>query len=79
MSKLETEISFLTKQILTRTCQIFEQSRFANETGAAIHLAPNCNGLLRKLGLKGEDIGANSTRVVRVSRGHYVNVELWLT
>ncbi|KAK4986152.1 hypothetical protein LTR50_005524 [Elasticomyces elasticus] len=38
---------------------LFEQSRFANETGAAIHLAPNCNGILRRLGLFAEDIGGN--------------------
>lgn len=37
---------------------IFEQSRLAQETGAAIHLASNANGLLRRLGLKVEDIGA---------------------
>jgi len=39
--------------------QLFEQSRFANETGAAIHLAPNCNGILRRLGLYAENIGGN--------------------
>ncbi|KAI5361637.1 Putative FAD-binding domain, FAD/NAD(P)-binding domain superfamily [Septoria linicola] len=37
---------------------IFEQSRMAQETGAAIHLAPNSNGLLRWLGLQAEDCGA---------------------
>ncbi|KAK2798504.1 hypothetical protein FQN51_007658 [Onygenales sp. PD_10] len=39
---------------------IFEQSRFANEIGAAIHLAPNCNGILRRLGIYAEDFGANT-------------------
>ena len=39
--------------------EIYEQSRLAQETGAAIHLAPNCNGLLRRIGLIPEDIGAN--------------------
>ncbi|KAJ2997956.1 hypothetical protein NUW58_g489 [Xylaria curta] len=38
---------------------ILEQSRFANETGAAIHLAPNSNGLLRRLGIYAEEINAN--------------------
>ncbi len=37
---------------------IFEQSRMAQETRAAIHLAPNSNGLLRRLGLRAEDFGA---------------------
>lgn len=39
--------------------QIFEQSRFATETGAALHLAPNANGILRRLGIYAEDFGAN--------------------
>jgi NADPH-dependent 2,4-dienoyl-CoA reductase/sulfur reductase-like enzyme len=38
---------------------LLEQSRFANELGAAMHLAPNSNGLLRRIGLNVEDIGAN--------------------
>lgn len=38
---------------------VLEQSRFANETGAAIHLAPNSNGLLRRLGIYAEELGAN--------------------
>lgn len=44
--------------------QIFEQSRFATETGAAVHLAPNANGILRRLGLFPEDFGANPTQRV---------------
>ncbi|KAJ6186171.1 hypothetical protein N7519_007472 [Penicillium mononematosum] len=39
--------------------QIFEQSHLATETGAAIHLAPNANGLLRRLGIFAEQFGAN--------------------
>lgn len=31
--------------------QLFEQSRLAQETGAAIHIASNCNSVLRRLGL----------------------------
>lgn len=37
--------------------EIFEQSKMAQETGAAIHLAPNSNGLLRRMGLYAEDFG----------------------
>lgn len=37
---------------------IFEQSKLSQETGAAIHLASNCNGLLRKMGLFAEHTGA---------------------
>ena len=37
---------------------IYEQSKLAQETGAAIHLAPNANGLLRRFGLYVENIGA---------------------
>ncbi|RYP29683.1 hypothetical protein DL767_006635 [Monosporascus sp. MG133] len=38
---------------------LLEQSRFANELGAAIHLAPNSNGLLRRVGIYAEVINAN--------------------
>jgi 2-polyprenyl-6-methoxyphenol hydroxylase-like FAD-dependent oxidoreductase len=40
------------------TVTLLEQSRFANELGAAVHLAPNANGLLRRIGLIPEDHGA---------------------
>ncbi|KAL9114601.1 MAG: hypothetical protein Q9227_001279 [Pyrenula ochraceoflavens] len=40
--------------------KIFESSRLATETGAAIHVAPNANGVLRKLGIKVENNGANT-------------------
>ncbi|OHW92982.1 FAD binding domain-containing protein [Colletotrichum incanum] len=39
--------------------QLYEQSRLANETGAAVHLAPNSNGLLRRWGIYAETFGAN--------------------
>ena len=45
--------------------QIFEQSRLATETGAAIHLAPNANGLLRRLGIFAEQFGAIPMERVR--------------
>jgi thioredoxin reductase len=38
---------------------VLEQSRFANEVGAALHLAPNANGLLRRIGIFAERVGAN--------------------
>ncbi|WQF77696.1 Putative FAD-binding domain, acetoacetate decarboxylase, FAD/NAD(P)-binding domain superfamily [Colletotrichum destructivum] len=38
---------------------LYEQSRLANETGAAVHLAPNANGLLRRWGIYAEAFGAN--------------------
>ncbi|ORY19317.1 hypothetical protein BCR34DRAFT_552900 [Clohesyomyces aquaticus] len=38
---------------------LLEQSRFANELGAAVHLAPNANGLLKRMGLDAEKTGAN--------------------
>ncbi|PSN74359.1 FAD/NAD(P)-binding domain-containing protein [Corynespora cassiicola Philippines] len=37
---------------------LLEQSRFANELGAAVHLAPNANGLLRRMGLDAQSIGS---------------------
>jgi 2-polyprenyl-6-methoxyphenol hydroxylase-like FAD-dependent oxidoreductase len=37
---------------------IFESSKLAQETGAAIHLASNANGLLRRMGLMVEQLGA---------------------
>lgn len=43
---------------------LLEQRSEANETGAAIHLAPNCNGVLRRLGLYAERFGANKLRKI---------------
>lgn len=43
---------------------ILEQSRFANELGAAVHLAPNANGVLRRIGVYAEKVGANLMRRV---------------
>lgn len=39
--------------------KVFEQSPLATETGAAIHLAPNSNGILKRLGIIAEQYGAN--------------------
>ena len=38
---------------------LLERSSFNQELGAAIHLAPNANGLLRRYGIFAEEIGAN--------------------
>ncbi|CAD6444404.1 c1a33375-090d-474d-9fdd-7c37d094d636 [Sclerotinia trifoliorum] len=38
---------------------IFEQSQFASEYGAAIHIQPNANGILRRLNIFLEESGAN--------------------
>ncbi|KAM5345119.1 hypothetical protein ACJ41O_010981 [Fusarium nematophilum] len=38
---------------------LFERSQLAKEMGAAIHLAPNCHGILRRFGVFPEAFGAN--------------------
>ncbi|KAM0558078.1 hypothetical protein ACHAPJ_005245 [Fusarium lateritium] len=53
-----TAAIFLRKQ--GHRITLLEQSRFANEVGAAMHLAPNANGLLRRIGIFAENIGANA-------------------
>ncbi|KAI7278407.1 FAD/NAD(P)-binding domain-containing protein [Hortaea werneckii] len=45
--------------------ELFEQSKMSQETGAAIHLASNCNGLLRRMGLFAEDLGAVECTTVK--------------
>ena len=42
-----------------RSKKVYEQSRFATEAGAAIHIAPNANGVLKKLGIDPVASGAN--------------------
>lgn len=37
---------------------LLEQSRFANELGAAVHMAPNATGLVLRMGIQLEDLGA---------------------
>lgn len=52
--------------------QLFEQSRFSSELGAAISLAPNANGVLQKLGIFAESFGSNPLlRVRSVSPGFH--------
>ncbi|KFY29470.1 hypothetical protein V491_00018 [Pseudogymnoascus sp. VKM F-3775] len=43
---------------------LYESSRFAVEIGAAIHLPPNVNGLLRRFGTRPEEWGANQAEHV---------------
>ncbi|KAK3398122.1 hypothetical protein B0T20DRAFT_354115 [Sordaria brevicollis] len=38
---------------------LFEQSAFASEVGAAVHLSPNSNGILRRWSIYAEEFGAN--------------------
>lgn len=45
--------------------QVFEQSRLASETGAAIHIVPNANSILQKIGVNVEEFGANLLEKVR--------------
>jgi 2-polyprenyl-6-methoxyphenol hydroxylase-like FAD-dependent oxidoreductase len=59
--------------------QIFEQSHLATETGAAIHLAPNANGLLRRLGIFAEEFGANPMERVGLFNVLSSDFFFWLT
>lgn len=44
--------------------KLFERSASANEIGAAIHLTPNANSVLQRLGIDPEDFGAVETEQV---------------
>ncbi|KAJ0414605.1 hypothetical protein BJY00DRAFT_318689 [Aspergillus carlsbadensis] len=46
--------------------ELFERSRFASEIGAAIHLTPNANGALLKLGIDATTLGAVESEKLRV-------------
>ena len=39
---------------------LLEKSPTHQEAGAAIHLGPNCSGILSRLGFKAEEVGANA-------------------
>lgn len=56
------------KKKLTLHEQLYERSSLARETGAAIHLAPNCHGILRRLGIYPEEFGANPVCGVSIPR-----------
>ncbi|KAJ5137087.1 hypothetical protein N7448_005641 [Penicillium atrosanguineum] len=45
--------------------KLFERSRFANEVGAAIHLSPNANGVLQRLGFDATKFGAVEAEQLR--------------
>ncbi|KAH8423740.1 putative salicylate hydroxylase [Aspergillus melleus] len=45
--------------------KLLERSRFANEIGAAIHLSPNCNSVLQRLGIDAAQFGAVETEKLR--------------
>ncbi|KAJ5485532.1 hypothetical protein N7539_005520 [Penicillium diatomitis] len=45
--------------------ELFERSRFANEIGAAIHLSPNANSVLLKLGVDATKFGAVECEALR--------------
>ncbi|KAJ6443562.1 hypothetical protein O9K51_04741 [Purpureocillium lavendulum] len=47
---------------------VYEQSRFANETGAAIHLVPNGLSVLDDLGVYAEEHGANEITSTRLRK-----------
>ena len=55
---------------------VLEQSRFANEIGAAVHLAPNCNGILKRIGIEAENFGANEMRRVCSITTSYITRKL---
>ncbi|KAF9733977.1 hypothetical protein PMIN01_08320 [Paraphaeosphaeria minitans] len=46
---------------------LLEQSRFANELGAAVHMAPNATGLLLRMGINLEALGAVPCRILSQS------------
>ncbi|KAL4865541.1 hypothetical protein BDV12DRAFT_211035 [Aspergillus spectabilis] len=46
--------------------ELFERSGFANEIGAAIHLTPNANGALLRLGIDATTLGAVESEKLRV-------------
>lgn len=39
--------------------KMYERSQFAQEVGAAVHIAPNSNGILRRIGIFPETFGSN--------------------
>lgn len=62
------------------TEQIIEKSCFATETGAAIHVPPNCTALLEWMGLKPAEFGG--TLLQQVPSSHpfvfsHVGCALW--
>lgn len=60
----ETAIKFAVTPV-SHFPQILEKSAFLKETGAAIHLPPNCTALLRWMGIDPTDFGGTLLREVR--------------
>ncbi|KAM0086128.1 hypothetical protein ACKRZS_001584 [Fusarium odoratissimum] len=54
---------------------VFERSALAQETGAAMHIAPNCHGLLQRFNIFPEMLGANKTNGI-VDFDHKGNVRM---
>jgi len=53
---------------------IYEKSKFANETGAAIHCTPNANSALRHLGIDPAERGAVPLLKVRSTTSSYCGI-----
>jgi len=45
---------------------VLERSRFANEVGAALHIAPNSHGLLKRIGIYADHINGTLMRSVSI-------------
>ncbi|KAJ5369081.1 uncharacterized protein N7496_008841 [Penicillium cataractarum] len=61
---------------------VFERSKFSAEVGAAIHVAPNCQRLLTRMGISTTDHGGTPLeRVINLSCRNYIapDVDLTLT
>lgn len=52
--------------------EVYEQSRLANEIGAAIHMVPNAGGVLKQLGIDVADSGAVSCAQVSRVRAYHL-------
>lgn len=57
--------------------EMFEQSRFANEIGAAIHLPPNAYGMLQHIGVPTDNLGGNSADYI-TELDHKGNIQMHL-
>lgn len=59
--------------------QIFEQSQLAEEIGAAIHITPNADSILRRLGVRHEEKGAvKLLQVCFAKQNHVLNTMTFL-
>lgn len=56
--------------------QVYEQSRFLNEVGAAIHLAPNAARVLQRLGFDPARANAVQNAWVRRPGSEVMNISL---